>query len=105
MSQTLNTMYDLVGTPSPAKMSASTIRNQSQAPDGSNVDRATAVRFTIKGFNVPVWAIVNSLQREDGSGHSFNVEGYGLNSNPKQFSGKFKAYCNCRTNSGTITFE
>ena len=56
------------------------------------------------GMDVDNWHI-HTIQHEDGSGHSFNLEGWCCPKiKGKRVYADFKAYYSARTRKGTITF-
>ena len=100
------TIYD--GGPCVAKMNAS-LERPAHGSFGEDMSRATAVMFKTQG-NTPwgagfLWACINGMQREDGSGHSWNLEGYIFVDSSSGKTLPFKAYYNSRNRSGKITME
>jgi hypothetical protein len=70
--------------------------------DDVNINAATAVQFTVKGnSDIPGFrACINSMSREDGSGNSWDIEGYTIGGSTFR---KFKGYYNSRKREGVIT--
>jgi len=93
----------IVNGPNKMQLIVSLMRPRKGAFDDTDIDRSTAVRFTtfdhvsdIPGFR----ACINSMGREDGSGNSWNIEGYTIGGST---SSKFKGYYNSRKREGVIT--
>ncbi|MBU3668915.1 MAG: hypothetical protein FGM57_03025 [Candidatus Taylorbacteria bacterium] len=93
----------IVAGPSEMQLMMSLVR-AFQGPYGIDISKATSVHFTTDG-KVPTVtggfsACINGMSREDGSGNSWNIEGY-LFDYPN-ITG-FKGYYNSKTRKGFLT--
>ena len=101
----------VTGGPNEMQLQASLMRqSRSRNPYGIDIDKATSVQFTVfsekyKSLGLPdvpeVTAVINGMIREDGSGTSWILQGYILNSPNCNFSG----YYSSQFRKGHFTFK
>ena len=106
----MDTQVQITAGPSEMQLTTSLMRpSRSQTPYGIDIDKATSVHFTTDfkdkemSVKIPAFsATIIGMEREDGSGNSWNIHGYVLDySEFHHFSG----YYSTRTRRGFFTLK
>lgn len=95
----------IVAGPNELQMMMSLMHPGADTPFNIDMGRGTSVQFTIEREGLPnieIHASIQSIQREDGSGHKWNIGGYVFDRKPIR---AFNAYYNSKTRKGVMTLE
>ena len=94
----------VIAGPSELQILMSLMRPSEGAPFRINMTKGTAVKFTVMREdqpNVEIWTAIESIQREDGSGNSWNIGGQVLDGGEYR---TFNGYYNSKLRVGHIKF-